>query len=138
ANDYIIVRSFSILLLIREKKLFGQFRLDNSNIYLHNVNKSLFRSYYNPVIDKQKDGILKKYGRHVRNVMCKKVLIPPEDLTVHQNISLKSNETNSTSGIKTLTSSIRHPKNILIRTPESVRRSLTLANTRSSKSLNIT
>ena len=36
ANDYLIVRSFPISSLIREKKLSGQFRLDNSNICLHN------------------------------------------------------------------------------------------------------
>jgi hypothetical protein len=36
ASDYLIVRSFAISSLIREKKLSGQFRLDNSNICLHN------------------------------------------------------------------------------------------------------
>ena len=36
ASDYLIVRSFPISSLIREKKLSGQFRLDNSNICLHN------------------------------------------------------------------------------------------------------
>lgn len=36
ANDYVIVRSFPISSLIREKKLSGQFRLDNSNVCLHN------------------------------------------------------------------------------------------------------
>ena len=36
ANEYLIVRSFPIASLIREKKLSGQFRLENSNICLHN------------------------------------------------------------------------------------------------------
>ncbi|CAF3018998.1 unnamed protein product [Rotaria sp. Silwood2] len=35
-NDDLIVSSFSISPLMREKRLSGQFRLDNSNIYLHN------------------------------------------------------------------------------------------------------
>ncbi|CAF2775104.1 unnamed protein product [Rotaria sp. Silwood2] len=35
-NDNLIVSSFSISPLIREKRLSGQFCLDNSNIYLHN------------------------------------------------------------------------------------------------------
>lgn len=36
SNEYLIVRSFPISALIREKKLSGQFRLENSNICLHN------------------------------------------------------------------------------------------------------
>lgn len=36
SNEYLIVRSFPISSLIREKKLSGQFRLENSNICLHN------------------------------------------------------------------------------------------------------
>ncbi|CAF3453250.1 unnamed protein product [Rotaria sp. Silwood1] len=179
ANDYVIVRSFPISSLIREKKLSGQFRVDNSNICLHNgiqlrsatfqlikvffddevlvddiekfrtklVEKrypeSVFQTFcfsiysdYNPVISKQKDGTLKKYGRYARNVLRKKGLIPPKDLTTHQNVALKSNGTGSnTGGLKTLNGSIRHQQNILIRTPEPVRRSLTLINTRSPKSI---
>ncbi|CAF3991739.1 unnamed protein product [Adineta steineri] len=180
ANDYLIVRSFPISSLIREKKLSGQFRLDNSNICLHNgiqlrsatfqlikvffddevlvddiekfrtklVEKrypeSVFQTFcfsiysdYNPVINKQKDGTLKKYGRYARNVLRKKGLIPPKDLTTHQTMSLKTNGSNNTGGLKTLNGSTRHQQNLLIRTPEPARRSLTLANTRSPKSLNI-
>lgn len=36
SNEYLIVRSLPISSLIREKKLSGQFRLENSNICLHN------------------------------------------------------------------------------------------------------
>jgi hypothetical protein len=79
----------------------------------------------------------RKYGRYARNVLRKKGLIPPKDLTTHQNISLKSNGTNSTGGLKTLNGSTRHQQNLLIRTPEPVRRSLTLSNTRSPKSLSL-
>lgn len=43
----------------------------------------------------------------------------------------------NTGGIKTLNGSTRHQQNILIRTPEPARRSLTLANTRSPKSLSL-
>ncbi|CAF4049913.1 unnamed protein product, partial [Rotaria sordida] len=181
ANDYVIVRSFPISSLIREKKLSGQFRVDNSNICLHNgiqlrsatfqlikvffddevlvddvekfrtklVEKrypeSVFQTFcfsiysdYNPVINKQKDGTLKKYGRFARNVLRKKGLIPPKDLTTHQNVQLKSNGqggSSNTGGLKTLNGSMRHQQNILIRTPEPVRRSLTLTNTRSPKSI---
>ena len=39
--------------------------------------------------------------------------------------------------MKTLNGSTRHPQNLLIRTPEPQRRSLTLANTRSPKSLTL-
>jgi hypothetical protein len=48
-------------------------------------------------------------------------------------MSLKSNGTN----LKTLNGSARHQLAILTRTPEPVRRSLTLANTRSPKSLSL-
>ncbi|CAF1097370.1 unnamed protein product [Adineta ricciae] len=180
ANDYLIVRSFPISSLIREKKLSGQFRLDNSNICLHNgiqlrsatfqlikvffddevlvedverfraklVEKrypeSVFQTFcfsiysdYNPVISKQKDGTLKKYGRYARNVLRKKGLIPPKELTSHQNITLKSNGSSNTGGLKTLNGSTRHQQNLLIRTPEPARRSLTLANARSPKSLTL-
>ncbi|CAF3559549.1 unnamed protein product [Rotaria socialis] len=176
ANDYVIVRSFPISSLIREKKLCGEFRIDNTNICLHNsiqLRSATFQlikvffddevlvddiekfrtklvekcypesvlqtfcftihSDYNPVINKQKDGTLKKYGRYARNVLRKKGLIPRKDLTAHQNISLKSNGTNSTGGMKPLNGSMRHQQNILTRTPEPVRRSLTLTNTRSPK-----
>ncbi|CAF2528574.1 unnamed protein product [Rotaria sp. Silwood2] len=64
-----------------------------------------------------------------------KGLIPPKDLSTHQTMSLKSNGTNSTGFLNTLNGSTRHQPNILIRTLEPVRRSLTLANTRSPKSL---
>ena len=178
ANDYLIVRSFPISSLIREKKLSGQYRLDNSNICLHNgiqlrsatfqlikvffddevllddiekfrtklVEKrypeAVFQSFcfsiysdYNPVINKQKDGTLKKYGRYARNVLRKKGLIPPKDLTTHQSAPLKSNGASLAGGLKTLHGSNRHQGNILIRTPEPARRSLTLSSTRSPKSL---
>ena len=176
ANDYIIVRSFPISSLIREKKLSGQFRFDNSNICLHNgmqlrsatfqlikvffddevlvddiekfrtklVEKrypeSVFQTFcfsiysdYNPVHHKQKDGTLKKYGRYARNVLRKKGLIPPKDLTSQQSLALKSNSM----GNKTLNGNTRHQSNMLIRTPEPARRSLTIANTRSPKSLTL-
>ncbi|CAF2108441.1 unnamed protein product [Rotaria magnacalcarata] len=63
----------------------------------------------------------------------KKDLYHEKILTAHQNISLKSNGTNSTGGMKPLNGSMRHQQNILTRTPEPVRRSLTLTNTRSPK-----
>jgi hypothetical protein len=81
--------------------------------------------------------LFRKYGRYARNVLRKKGLIPPKDLTAHQNMSLKSNGTNNTGGLKTLNGSTRHQQSLLIRTPEPVRRSLTLANTRSPKSLTL-
>ena len=81
--------------------------------------------------------LFRKYGRYARNVLRKKGLIPPKDLTAHQNISLKSNGTNNTGGLKTLNGSTRHQQNLLIRTPEPARRSLTLSNTRSPKSLTL-
>jgi hypothetical protein len=61
--------------------------------------------------------------------------MPPKDLSAHQNVSLKSNGSNSTGGLKTLNGSTRHQQNLFIRTPEPARRSLTLANTRSPKSV---
>ena len=79
----------------------------------------------------------RKYGRYARNVLRKKGLIPPKDLSTHQTISLKSNGASNTGGLKTMNGSTRHQQNMLIRTPEPVRRSLTLANTRSPKSLSL-
>ncbi|CAF3097538.1 unnamed protein product [Rotaria sp. Silwood2] len=61
--------------------------------------------------------------------------VNPVNLSTHQTMSLKSNGTNSTGFLNTLNGSTRHQPNILIRTLEPVRRSLTLANTRSPKSL---
>lgn len=69
--------------------------------------------------------------------MRKKGLIPPKDMTAHQTMSLKSNGTSNTAGIKTLNGAARHQQNILIRTPEPARRSLTLTNTRSPKSTSL-
>ena len=78
----------------------------------------------------------RKYGRYARNVLRKKGLIPPKELNAHPSLSLKSNGTASIGGLKTLNGSTRHQQTILSRTPEPVRRSLTLANTRSPKSGN--
>ena len=94
-------------------------------------------SNHNYVLDRSKSISSRKYGRYARNVLRKKGLIPPKDLSAHPTISLKSNGASNTGGLKTMNGSTRHQQNMLIRTPEPVRRSLTLANTRSPKSLSL-
>ncbi|CAF1202768.1 unnamed protein product, partial [Didymodactylos carnosus] len=186
SNEYLIVRSFPISSLIREKKLSGQFRVDNSNICLHNgmqlrsatfqlikvyfddevslediekfrnklVEKrypeSVFQSFsfsiyseFSPVMNKQKDGTLKKYSRYARNVLRKKGLIPAKDLNVHHNRnnfignsgSMGGHNIGSNKTMSTSTNSTKYNQVVMIRTPEPPRRSLTLSNTRSPKSV---
>ncbi|CAF1306921.1 unnamed protein product, partial [Didymodactylos carnosus] len=185
SNEYLIVRSFPISALIREKKLSGQFRVDNSNICLHNgmqlrsatfqlikvyfddevsledidkfrnklVEKrypqSIFQSFsfsiyseFSPVMNKQKDGTLKKYSRYARNVLRKKGLIPAKDLSVHLsrnnfigNSASMGHHIGNNKTILTSTNSTKYSQVVMIRTPEPPRRILTLSNTRSSKFL---